>query len=134
MRDLYGYTCKQCFIEHVYLCARAQTSYFQETTFDNALKTEIKIINSTCQAGGITYSFDSPELVLTRRGKRNPWRQPIIPGLQQDTTGHIPGPMLTWSTISHDSCSPVSRDNWTDERPPKESHGYSRRACPLTCI
>ena len=46
MRDLYGYACvcNNWFIQRVYLCARAQTHYFQETAFDNALKTEMKTV------------------------------------------------------------------------------------------
>ena len=70
-RTVYGYVCvcNHCSIQRVYLCACAQTQYFQRTTFDNAVKTEMKTvkINSTRQAGEITYSFNSPELVMTRR-------------------------------------------------------------------
>ena len=47
MRDLYGcaymYVCKHCCNlcgdQRVYLCARAQTPYFQVNMVDNALKT-----------------------------------------------------------------------------------------------
>ena len=50
MHDLYGYVCvclcKQCFVQRVYLRAHAQTLYFQETTFDNALKTEMKTVKN----------------------------------------------------------------------------------------